>query len=239
MYSPDLVEVVTGTARRLSSPVSLSQTLEAVAEVARDSVPGVAQAGVCVLGRRSRLEPAAATDPVVLMLDRRQCATRQGPVVEATKLGALVTAPDIAAEERWPSFAREALSAGFQACVAVPLRTDEHHIGAIGLYADSRGLAPETSEVARAVASVAATVIQRARLVHELTESLATRTMIGQAIGILMYRYGLTEERAVDYLKRMSNVANRKLRDVAAEVVAEAEARACDIVSTDTQALSY
>jgi AmiR/NasT family two-component response regulator len=45
--------------------------------------------------------------------------------------------------------------------------------------------------------------------------------VIGQATGIVMERYGLDEETAFDVMRRISSQDNRKLRDIAAEVVAQ------------------
>ena len=48
---------------------------------------------------------------------------------------------------------------------------------------------------------------------------MSTRKNIGQAIGIVMERYGITEDRAFQFLIRASSTSNVKLRDVAEEVV--------------------
>jgi AmiR/NasT family two-component response regulator len=59
----------------------------------------------------------------------------------------------------------------------------------------------------------------RARRDEDLTAALLTRKVIGQAIGILMERFGLDEDRAFAYLVRVSSRSNVKLRDVAKEIV--------------------
>jgi AmiR/NasT family two-component response regulator len=53
--------------------------------------------------------------------------------------------------------------------------------------------------------------------------ALDTRTVIGQAVGMLMERYNLEATAAFAVLKRVSMSANRKLRDVATELVIERE----------------
>jgi AmiR/NasT family two-component response regulator len=62
---------------------------------------------------------------------------------------------------------------------------------------------------------------------HELAEQLRrgldTRTIIGQAQGILMERAGLNEREAFETLRRASQHRNVKLRDVAARVVETGE----------------
>lgn len=57
------------------------------------------------------------------------------------------------------------------------------------------------------------------RKVETLEEALETRTIIGQAPGILMERFGLCAEEAFGYLRRRSNTENVKLHDIAAEIV--------------------
>jgi AmiR/NasT family two-component response regulator len=55
-----------------------------------------------------------------------------------------------------------------------------------------------------------------------------TRQAVGRAVGIVMERYGLNEQRAFAFLARVSQTRNVKLRQVAAEMVADAETRAAD-----------
>ncbi len=58
-----------------------------------------------------------------------------------------------------------------------------------------------------------------------LAEAVRTRTTIGQAVGIVMERYQLTDERAFAFLTRLSQHRNVKLRLVAQEIVAASEHR--------------
>ncbi len=58
-----------------------------------------------------------------------------------------------------------------------------------------------------------------ATTVDHLNEALSTRKVIGQAIGIAMERYGIDETRAFEFLIRVSQTSNTKLRDVATEIV--------------------
>jgi AmiR/NasT family two-component response regulator len=62
--------------------------------------------------------------------------------------------------------------------------------------------------------------------VKSLTEGLQTRTVIGEAVGLLMGRYDLSAEDAFEELVRRSSHSNRKVRVLAAEIVAEANAAA-------------
>ena len=70
-------------------------------------------------------------------------------------------------------------------------------------------------------ARLAAVAIGGAAVISQLTRALDSRKVIGQALGILMERYSLDEARALAYLRRESSHRNVKVRDLAAEVVAE------------------
>lgn len=48
---------------------------------------------------------------------------------------------------------------------------------------------------------------------------MRTRQHIGIAVGIVMQRYGLDQDRAFQYLARVSQSSNIKLREVAEEVI--------------------
>jgi hypothetical protein len=65
-----------------------------------------------------------------------------------------------------------------------------------------------------------------ARLEHEvlqLREAVATRTLLGTAIGMLAERYGCTSQQAWTLITRVSSNSNLKAREVARLVVALAD----------------
>jgi len=57
--------------------------------------------------------------------------------------------------------------------------------------------------------------------VQHLLVALERRTVIGQATGILIERYTLSPEAAFAALARVSSERNRKLYDIAEQLVAE------------------
>lgn len=59
------------------------------------------------------------------------------------------------------------------------------------------------------------------REVAELRQALESRTVIGQATGMLMERYKLDGDRAFKVLVRISRQSNVKVRDVAAAMTAD------------------
>src|SRR5690242_4785734 len=61
------------------------------------------------------------------------------------------------------------------------------------------------------------------KLNEDLRLALTTSRTIGVAIGIMMARELLTQDAAFQVLRKISNDTNRKLRDVAEEIVATGE----------------
>ena len=74
-------------------------------------------------------------------------------------------------------------------------------------------------------ATHAATALGAARRTTTLTEALESRTLIGQAIGILMERYDLTPEAARAFLWRASSHSNTKVKDLATQIVGDVAQR--------------
>jgi hypothetical protein len=54
-----------------------------------------------------------------------------------------------------------------------------------------------------------------------LSAALTSAREIGAAVGIVMERYGLDNAAAFAYLRRLSQAENRKLKEIAAELLAE------------------
>lgn len=106
-------------------------------------------------------------------------------------------------------------------------------LGALNFYSRvEEAYSPQDLDLATAFAAQAAIVISNAqaylgaqRLADQLSVALESRIVIEQAKGLLMAG-GRTGAEAFEILKRASQRENRKVRDVAADVVAEAERRA-------------
>jgi GAF domain-containing protein len=109
---------------------------------------------------------------------------------------------------------------------ALRLYVDEHTLGALNMYSTiSETIGEDTRHMADLFATHAALALGRSRREQQLDTALQTRKLIGQATGIVMQRYGLNEHRAFAYLVRVSSTSNTKLHDIAAHLVAEANAK--------------
>ena len=205
----------------------LAAVLARVAALARRALPGAHGASVTLV-EADRAYTVAFTGQLALDLDETQYADGHGPCLEVAQASGTVVIPDMAADTRYPGFARRALAGGIASSLSVALPMQEAVIGALNVYAAVPGAFDEASvELAQTFAGYAAVAIANARL-YQTTATLAenmrrameTRAVIEQAKGILIAQQHCTPEYAFELLTRLSQVSHRKLRDCAADLVA-------------------
>lgn len=190
----------------------------------------------CSLTVRTGHRPAftiAATDELTQRLDERQYGNNEGPCLEALATGVPILVTDMTSEVRWAPFPAQAAELGARSSMSYPLITGEQVIGALNMYA-FRPLAPDVALQARAAQladRAAGALAVGLRIAEEHTENanlriaLNSRSIIDQAIGILIAQQQCTVEDAFALLRQASQGRNVKLRDVAAQVVASAQRR--------------
>src|ERR1700746_2156462 len=88
----------------------LQTVLGRVAELARQTLPGTVGASVTLV-ESDRAFTAAFAGQLALDLDETQYQDGFGPCLEVAQSAGTVTVTDMAAETRWPAFARQALAA--------------------------------------------------------------------------------------------------------------------------------
>jgi GAF domain-containing protein len=220
--APDIwAERLAMIARDIRADRSVAQTAEYVCAAAVDLIPKATGAGITLVRGRRELETVGATDDVVRAGDRLQYELGEGPCIEATWEDQLVHAPTLATDHRWPRWApRVVAELGFESIVCVQLFTHEDQIGALNVYSrDPHAFAEEDRDVARLLAAHGAAAVAGARQIETLKVAVDRRTTVGKAVGIVMARYELDDVRAFDVLRRLSSHQNRKLHDVALEVI--------------------
>jgi AmiR/NasT family two-component response regulator len=89
--------------------------------------------------------------------------------------------------------------------------------GALGTRETQR--AERLAENASGALSLALRLASYAALTDQLRSSLASRTVIDQAIGVILAQERCTQGRAFDLLRSASQNRNVKLRDIAAAIV--------------------
>jgi ANTAR domain/GAF domain len=138
----------------------------------------------------------------------------------------LVVINDIRGERRWPRFIPRAIDLGLRAQMGVRLFADGKTVGGLNLYStETDQIDPETIHIARLFSSHAALALGVERMEKNFIAGMASRQRVGVAIGILMQRYDLDEDGAFEYLARVSQTSNTRLRDIADELVESASKR--------------
>ena len=104
--------------------------------------------------------------------------------------------------------------------LSLQLYVEGDDLGALNLYARTpHAFTDESEQVGLLFAAHAAIAYAGVRKETQLAQALVSCDLIGQAKGILMERYKISGERAFLLLTRVSQNSNRKLHDVADELV--------------------
>lgn len=220
-----LVETFSAFARA-SDQLDPDDTLVEVVRAAVQLVPGCDEASISVVLGRRKVTSEAASGDLPRAVDALQEALQQGPCLDAAYQHATVRVSDMATETRWPLFAPAALAEGAAAMLSIQLYVKDDDLGALNLFSRSAGAFTDESEhVGLMFAAHAAVAYSGARREERMNRGLLTQQVIGQAQGILMERYRLTDDRAFALLVRGSQDRNLKLRDLAVQLVHSGEWR--------------
>jgi len=186
------------------------------------------EAGILLVDEAGSLQFVAASHERSHLLELFQLQNREGPCQDAFSSGIPVSSDDLTtAHDRWALFAPRAVAAGFRSVQAMPLRLRGSILGAFNIFLDDPGgLDPASRRVAQALADVATIgllqqrELDRAHTVEgQLQQALQTRISIEQAKGIISERINIPMDAAFGLLRGFSRNHNRKLHDVAQDVV--------------------
>lgn len=221
-------EILAAMARlsRSLTPGDLEHTLRQITDTAVAVLPGVAYSSITVLHKDGRLETVAPTDDLVLEVDAAQFELQEGPCYEAAIDQTYLASSNLPADERFPRYGQVAAKAGIRGQAGIRLFETPRPAarGALNLYSRSVGTFDELGMLSGLYAQQSAVAIEYARHTDDLLAALATRKTIGMAVGIVMERYSMNEQRAFAFLTRLSQDSNTKLRDIAAHVIENLEA---------------
>ncbi len=188
----------------------------------------VGAAGLMVVAPDGDLRVMASSSEAMRVLELFELQSAEGPCLDCYRTGEPVEDRDLAAaSDRWPSFAPEALAAGFRSVQALPMRLRGTVLGALNLFhVDHGAMRAGDIEAAQAFADVATIAILQHRaaiegqLVNEqLQNALNTRIVIEQAKGMVAERRSLSMEDAFGSLRTYARAHNLRLADVAGAVI--------------------
>jgi GAF domain-containing protein len=227
----DSAHDLTGTFERLQSLLLTVEQLEAflqqVTVLAAGLVDPPMSCGITVR-RDGRPLTVASSDERANSLDESQYAVSEGPCLHTLQTGQPVFIADAAAEMRWPRYLSDARARGLRSSLSLPLTVRGATAGAMNIYGfDGPEMLTDPvrhrCEVFAGQASGALQLVlgqaRESEIRDQLEQALSSRTVIDQAIGILMGQQRCTADEAFTLLRMRSQSRQRKLRDVAADLV--------------------
>ncbi len=188
---------------------------------------GAAAAGVMLADGRGGLRLVASSEERMRLLELFELQGAEGPCVDAFSSGQPLQASAADSRVRWPVFAVHAAEVGFQRMCAVPLRVRADTIGALNVFRGSdEPFSEDEMEIAQAMGEVAAIALIQERALREhslltgqLQAALNSRVVIEQAKGMLSEYLSVTVGYAFELLRKYAREHNRKLSEVAGDVV--------------------
>jgi len=212
-------------ARDLLAQDSVQKTLDSIVEHAVRMVDGCEHAGVMTLDAK-RVQTLSTSSELVRTSDRIQGEVGEGPCFDAARKPQEVyrIADMTETVERWPKYAPHARKLGIGSMMGFLLYTEDDNLGALDLYSTKPDAFTKRSEnIGWLLASHGAVAFSSARTHAQLEMAMRTRHDIGEAIGIVMERYGLDEKQAFAVLRKSSQDQNVKLREIVQKVTRTGE----------------
>jgi len=187
----------------------------------------VQAAGLILVAPEGDLRVMASSSEAMRELESLELQTEEGPCLDCYRTGLPVVNLDLVADGRWPRFAPEARTAGFNSVYAVPMRLRGAIIGALNLFHVEAGEIDQADlDAAQALADIATIAILQHRavleaqvLTEQLSHALRSRIVIEQAKGVVAEREGISMEQAFSALRNHARNQNLRLAHVAEGVV--------------------
>lgn len=224
--SASLQESISALSRFFVGDATLGETLKRVSDLAQAAVPSADVVGLTML-LDGRATTAVFTDETAPEIDSAQYDSGTGPCLDAFRKQEVNRIDDTEDDQQWPAFSEAAAAHGLRSVLSLPLVASYEGVGALNFYSRRpKAFSPDEEEVATIFATQAAIVLANARAywdAHELSQQLAeammSRATIEQAKGILMGAQRVGADEAFQILVRASQRENRKLREIAEQIV--------------------
>jgi hypothetical protein len=197
-------------------------------EVSRDMVD-VSGAGIMLMSGELPRGSLCTTNDVSDLIEELQYTLGEGPCVDAHNQSRVVLEPDLAdpAAPRWLAFTPRAVEAGVGAVFAFPLQLGTVRLGALDLYRDEPGpLTDDQHADGLALAEVIAHWVLDVQadappgaVAEELDLGADFHVVVHNAAGAVSVQLGVTIAEALIRLRAHAFATDRRLRDVAEDVV--------------------
>jgi GAF domain-containing protein len=203
--------------------------LQRIVDLVQQSMPAGAEVSITLI-RDDQPTTAAFTGRLADILDETQYEQGHGPCLEAALSGLLTEIADATTEDRWPDYIPVFLQHDALSALAAPVPA-AHPIAALNVYArtaraftdDDRSALVQFAAYAGAALTNMDALEDARDLAENLRKAMLFRSVIEQAKGILMERHRLTPDQAFRLLADASMHTNRRVRDIAQDLVLTGE----------------
>ncbi|MBT2567832.1 GAF and ANTAR domain-containing protein [Arthrobacter sp. ISL-85] len=218
-----LQEVLVGAGNAVEFLSGLSGlAAAAVSEVADDEIE-------CAVTLKIRRRPATAagSSERAVELDHIEQAVGDGPCIRALAEMTPVLINDVANDPRWIPLNRKLEEHNIHSTLGVPLEISGDAKAALNFFATRPGVfTADVYDKAVGFAAAAHNTLNLSVRIHtaqnradDLEAALESRTAINLACGVIMAQNRCSQEEAMEILTKVSSNRNRKLRDVAKELI--------------------
>ncbi len=218
-------------AARIADSVSgkdLDDTLQSLTRAAVETLPGVDDATISIRHQDGSLRSYGYTDDYLRELDSWQFEHTEGPCFDGVTHNAFTVCGDLRNDPRYPTYGARAAAAGVLSQAGLRIFESKRALGGLNVYSRSVGALADVAFMAELFSQHARTALGYASEIEGLRDAITSRQVIGQAIGVVMERFDLTEDRAFAFLTRLSSHRNMKMRDVAREILEERGSRGAE-----------
>ncbi|MFG1792147.1 GAF and ANTAR domain-containing protein [Nocardia sp. NPDC049149] len=204
----------------------VADSLGAAADIVARMLPDQPEVGI-TLTRESGTVHGASSSARAMLVEESRRDTAEDPSQQAISTAQQVSVPDMANEHRWGGYATRMLACGIRSLHAQPLTVSGETVGALSLYSPRpRGFTERarlavtmTAEHIGVLLAVAIDTAQQAAVTDQLRATLASRSTIDQALGILMAEHRCSREAAFRILREKSQRHNTRVATLAAEII--------------------
>jgi PAS domain S-box-containing protein len=202
---------------------------EALEEIIAAAIPLLRADGVGLMlaDQQGALRWVTATNEAEQAFEQAERDLGEGPCIDAYVSRQVVWTANLRGDPRWPRLGPAARTNQIRGVLSAPVVLDGRAIGTCNaLTAAPRQWTEADAGAVRAFAVMLGRLIgsitdarHKAELTAQLQFALNTRVLVEQAKGVLMERQGLDAEQAFEQLRRQARSSERKLAEVAREVI--------------------
>lgn len=183
----------------------------------------------CAITVKVRRRPltAAGSSPRAVQIDRFEQAIGDGPCIAALREMSPVIIDDGSTDLRWPALTKKFAEIGVHSSLGIPMEISEDASAALNFFASMPGaFTPDVFNKAVGFAAAARNILHlsvRIDSAHhraeDLESAMQSRTAIDLACGVIMAQNRCSQAEAMEILTKVSSNRNRKLRDIATELI--------------------